>query len=103
MEKVNFLGNSCVMICKTHYDTDPDNSEWIDIRPDQIPEILIPSITKCFADKTVLRMSIFLDMDDPETNYVNCIVYLWDGITVLKKHVYLFGDGSYDIHKSEVL
>ena len=101
MMKVNFLSNSRVMICKCHY-TDVDNNEWIDIRPDQIPEILIPAITRLFKDKTVLRMSIFLDMDDPEVNYVHCIAYTWDGIAVFKKQAYLFGDGSYNITDSEV-
>lgn len=84
------------------YYTDPDKSEWVDIRPDQIPDILILSIANCFKDTTVLRMSIFLDMEDTEKEYVNCIAYTWNGIAVSKYQVYLFSDGSYRLNNREV-
>lgn len=102
MDKLNLLSNSKVMICKTFYDNSIED-EWIDLTPDTIPEILIPALNNALSRYTILRLSLFLDMNDPEVNYVDAITYLWDGIICIKKDVRLFGDGSYTVRRTEVL
>ena len=102
MEKLNLLSNSRIMICKTFYDNTIED-EWIDLTPDTIPAILIPAIRNAFGNSTILRLSMFLDMTDPDINMVSSIAYLWDDIICVKKHVDLFGDGSYIIKGTEVL
>ena len=102
MNKINLLSNSRIMICKTFYDNTIED-EWIDLTPDTIPAILIPAIRNAFGNSTILRLSMFLDMSDPNINKLSSIAYLWDGIICVKKDVDLFGDGSYNIKRTEVL
>ena len=102
MYRLNLLSNSRVMICKTFYDNTIED-EWINLTPDTIPDILIPALSNALGRYTVLRLSFFLDMSDPEINYVDAIAYLWDGIICTKKDVRLFGDGSYTFKRTEVL
>ena len=102
MSEINLLSNSRVMICKTFYDNTIED-EWIDLTPEMIPDILIPAISNAFGRSTILRLSLFLDMSNPEVNYVDAIAYLWDGIICTKRDVRLFGDGSYSNKRLEVL
>ena len=101
MNKVYFLNNSQILLCKAYYDSGRD-CNWITLSPETIPVILVESLYNAFNGVTVLRISLFLDMDDPEINYVRSIAYIWDGITVIKKHVKLFGDGSFEVTEREV-
>lgn len=104
MKKINFVSNPLITFYKMYYDR-PDDSTSIDLRPDQIPEIIIPALSNACRDMLVMRLALFIDMGDPETNYVDAIIYSWDGITPSKKYYKLFGDGSYDIdlNKTEML
>ena len=104
MNKINFVSNPLITFYKMYYDR-PDDSTSFNIRPDQIPELIIPALSSACRDKLVMRLALFIDMNDPETNHVDAIIYSWDGITPSKKYYKLFGGGSYDIelNKTEML
>ncbi len=104
MNKINFVSNPLITFYEMYYER-PNDSISIDLRPDQIPELIIPALSSACRDKLVLRLALFLDMDDPEINHVDAIIYSWDGVTPSKKSYKLFGDGSYDIDldKTEML
>ena len=104
MKKINFVSNPLITFYKMYYDR-PNDSTSFDIRPDQIPELIIPALSNACRDKLVMRLALFLDMNDSDTNNVEAIIYSWDGITPSKKYYKLFGDGSYDVdlNKTEML
>lgn len=97
MIKIDFVNNPNICIHKMYYSEDIEN-ECVEITPDQIPEILLESISKACANDLVLALKIFIDMTDEgkEKNYVPAIITVWDGITATKKGYHLYGDGSYD-------
>ena len=101
MNKINFVCNPLITFYKMYYDR-PDDSTSFDLRPDQVPEIIIPALSSACRDMLVMRLALFVDMGDPETNYVDAIIYSWDGITPSKKYYKLFGDGSYEIELEKI-
>lgn len=105
MNKINFVSNPLITFYKMYYDRPNDYSTSIDLRPDQIPELIIPALSNACCDKLVMRLALFIDMNDPDTNHVDAIIYSWDGIAPSKKYYKLFGDGSYelDLDKTEML
>lgn len=98
MNKLNLVSNALITFYKMYYD---DRDESFDLRPDQIPEMIIPALSRACRNNLVLRLALFLDMNNPEIDHVDAIIYAWDGVTATKKNYKLFGDGSYIIdHKS---
>lgn len=66
----------------------------IDIRPDQIPTVILDAIVNAAAGDLVLALSLFLD--GTYNNYCRFIMVTWDGICAIKRRGKLFGDGSYE-------
>lgn len=95
MNKINFVSNPLITFYKMYYDD--DRNEQFDLRPDQIPDLIIPALSKACQDKLVMRLALFIDMTDPDTNHVDAIIYAWDGVTPNRKNCKLFGDGSYEV------
>lgn len=95
MNKMTFVSNPNICIYKMYYSENIEN-ESVEITPDQIPEILLESISAACNNDLILGLKIFIDMTDDSKNYVHAIITVWDGITAVKRGYELYGDGSYN-------
>ena len=95
MHNINFVSNPAISFFKMYYDSDIEN-ECIDVTPETIPEIIIPALSGACGSDLVLVLKVFIDMNDPEQEYVHAIISTWDGITAVKRGYRLYADGKYE-------
>lgn len=95
MHNINFVSNSAISFFKMYYDPDIEN-ECVDVTPETIPEIIIPALSGACGSDLVLALKVFIDMNDPEKEYVHAIISTWDGITAVKRGYNLYADGKYE-------
>lgn len=96
MRKVVFIANPAIHFYKMYYGEDIKENECISLRPDQIPDLILPALANVCEDRTVLALKMFLDMTDPDTNHLKAHITYWDGISAIRRKYKLFGDGSFE-------
>lgn len=92
MQKVNFVSNPCINIFI-------NDDEPFQIRPIDIPVVLLESLSACTSSgkETILSLSLFIDKD--YDNYVRALIVAWDGC-IATKHMYkLYEDGTFETSK----
>lgn len=93
MYKMNFVSNPRITVFLM------DKDDTLDLTPDQIPDIIIPALTKACRNEVIISCSIFVKEDYGDC--VHALITLWDGVCVMQKSFKLFGDGSWDIVKKD--
>ena len=97
MNSLNFISNAVIGVHKMYYEKGVEN-EYVELTPEQIPDIIFDALHNACRDKLILALKIFVDMTEAgkDKNYVHAIITYWDGITACKQGYELYGDGSYN-------
>lgn len=88
MDKLTFVSNPRIIF----FAEGTEHEDGTQIRPEQIPDILLPGLYDALGNELILSLCIF--SKERYENYVRIIAELWDGCITSKQIFKVFGDGS---------